>query len=142
MRLAQKTLYALKALVELAKQHRSGPCSIAAICSAQSIPPQFLQVIMRELRQGSFVESRRGKEGGYLLSRKPSSISLGEVIRFLEGSVAPVELGSDSDLRTHGPFLGVWREVQESVDRIYDSISFQDLVDRERHLGGAVDYVI
>jgi Rrf2 family protein len=143
MRLAQKTTYALRALLELAKHDRSGPQSISAIGCAQEIPAQFLQVIMRELRQGGFVESKRGKDGGYQLKAKPEDLTMGTVIRFLEGSVAPVDLDGDSD-RIHGPFHTVWMEVRDTVDALYDRVTFRELVDRDRDLNrpAVPDYMI
>lgn len=128
MRIAQKTSYALKALLELARRHGQGTASIASIGSAEHIPAQFLQVIMRELRQGGFVESRRGKEGGYLLAREPNAISMGEVIRFMEGDVAPVDLSTEQ----HAVFLPTWLAVQDTVNKLYDSISFAELLDRDQ----------
>lgn len=140
MRIAQKTYYALRALLELARHHGNGPVSIATIGQAEDIPPQFLQVIMRELRQGGFVESRRGKDGGYILSRIPAAINMGEVIRFLEGDVAPVDLQSDQ----HPVFRPTWLAIQGAVNSLYDAITFQELVDRDRQLQDQFqpDYVI
>ena len=140
MRIAQKTYYALRALLELARHHGSGPLSIAAIGNAEEIPPQFLQVIMRELRQGGFVESRRGKDGGYILNRAPTDLHMGEVIRFLEGDVSPVDLHGDQ----HPVFHPTWILVQDTINELYDSISFQELVDRDRRLQDSFlpDYII
>ena len=140
MRIAQKTYYALRALLELARQNGKGPLSIAAIGQSEGIPPQFLQVIMRELRQGGFVESRRGKDGGYILNRSPKDLCMGEVIRFLEGDVAPVDLHSDR----HPVFHQTWLLVQDTVNELYDSICFQELVDRDnQNKANAIpDYVI
>lgn len=87
MRLAQKTVYAVRAVFELAMREPSGePVAIATIAQAQKIPAQFLQVIMRELRQGGFVDSRRGKDGGYLLGRPAADLAVGEVVRFLKAT--------------------------------------------------------
>lgn len=140
MRIAQKTYYALRALLELARQNGKGPLSIAAIGEAEDIPPQFLQVIMRELRQGGFVESRRGKDGGYLLNRNPHNLCMGEVIRFLEGDVAPVDLQSDD----HPVFHQTWLLVQDTVNELYDGICFQELVERDQqhNAGNYHDYII
>ncbi|TVR43346.1 MAG: Rrf2 family transcriptional regulator [Planctomycetota bacterium] len=140
MRIAQKTYYALRALLELARRRGDGPISIAAIGHAEDIPPQFLQVIMRELRQGGFVDSRRGKDGGYLLSREPEGLSMGEVIRFLEGDVAPVDLQHDQ----HPVFRPTWLAAQDTINSLYDGVSFQELIDRDRQLQDNFlpDYVI
>lgn len=147
MRISQKCYYALKAMLELARLPPDQPLSIAAIGQAQGIPPQFLQVIMRELRQGGFVDSRRGKEGGYLLARPARDTTLGDVIRFMEGNPSPVDLSGLADgtaRATHGPFLEVWSEVTEAVNQIYDRVALSQLVDRDEalRLGSAQDFVI
>ena len=138
MRISQKCQYALKAVLELARQGGDAPISIAAIGQAQSIPPQFLQVIMRELRQGGFVESRRGKEGGYLLARKPADLLLGDIIRFLESDFGP------SDDHADDVFAGVWNDVQAAVTNVVDGVTFADLVERDQanQSDFAPDYVI
>lgn len=143
MRISQKCFYALKAILELAKHRSDRPLSIAAIGEAQAIPPQFLQVIMRELRQGGFVESRRGKEGGYLLAQDPKQLSLGDIIRFLEGGFGPV-VGTSDQNDDSCVFSGVWNDVQQAVANVVDNVTIADLVERERHSGAnfAPDYVI
>ena len=132
MRLSQKCLYALRAVLELAKRQQAAePVSIAAIGQAQDIPNQFLQVIMRELRQGGFVESRRGKEGGYLLARPAAELPVGDVVRFLEGEFVPRD---DHDPAGDGvtAFTQLWQDVGSALDAVFDGVSFGDLMDRER----------
>jgi Rrf2 family protein len=140
MRLSQKCAYALRALLHLARHGDRVPCSIAVIGEQQQIPGQFLQVIMRELRQGGFVASRRGKDGGYTLAKPPRELTLGEVIRFLEGDQAPAEVGEADAAEPSAPFRWVWLEVRDAVDAIYDRVSFADLLDREA--ARAQDFVI
>lgn len=140
MRLSQKTYYALRAVLELAKRVGGEPQSIAAIASSQRIPPQFLQVIMRELRQGGFVESRRGKEGGYLLAMPPRDLPVGRVVRFLEGDFAPIE-GLDDEHHEFPAFTRLWTDARAALDEVFDRTSFADLIERER-LQAAPDYVI
>lgn len=140
MRLSQKTYYALRAALELAKRPLGEPISIAAIAANQQIPPQFLQVIMRELRQGGFVESRRGKEGGYLLAMPPRELSVGTVVRFLEGDFAPVD-GVDAGGGDFPAFTQLWLDARDALDAVFDRTSFADLIERER-AQAAHDYVI
>ena len=106
--------------------------------SEQGIPPQFLQVIMRELRQGGFVESRRGKDGGYILNR-PLRIGHVEVIRFL----SMMSLGGFTQRQNSGlPSRHIARSGYG--ERTYDSICAQELVDRDnQNKANAIsDYVI
>src|SRR5499433_3082814 len=77
--------YALQAIFDLATQRSGEPVRIADIARRQKIPQKFLELILAGLKQGGFVESRRGAEGGYLLAKPPDAISVGEVLRFVEG---------------------------------------------------------
>lgn len=136
MQISQKCQYAVRAVFELAKHYGKGPVRIADVAKAQAIPARFLEVILGELRQGRFVESRRGRDGGYLLARAPRSISVGQVLRFVEGPIAPVGClaeGGGQDCALHGRcvFDGLWRKAQEAVADVYDSTSFQDLLEEE-----------
>lgn len=143
MRLAQKTVYALRALYELSRGDLSSVRAMKDIAQQQEIPFNFLQVIMRELRAAGFVESRRGKEGGYVLARAPQDISMGEVMSVLEGDLSPVEIGERMRW-PEGVFVPVWEEVAEAVNSIYNKVTFADLVQRgESMLEGPIeDFVI
>lgn len=136
MGITQKCQYALRALFELAKRFEQGPAKISDIASEQKIPPRFLEVILNELKQGGFADSRRGKEGGYFLRRRPTELTVGEVIRFVQGPLGPVECiydGSPKDCELYGDcvFLPLWKRVEVAVSGIYDNTSFQDLLDEE-----------
>src|SRR5574340_1153220 len=88
MNISVKGEYALEAEFDLASQPPGQPVKIADIARRQKIPQKFLELILASLKQGGFVESRRGAEGGYLLSRAPEEITVGEVLRFVEGAKA------------------------------------------------------
>lgn len=80
--------------------------------------------------------SKRGSEGGYFLARSADSLSAGEIIRFIEGSVAPVECVRDEGvgtcpLRGKCVFMPMWKDAQQAMENVYDSTSFQDLIDQE-----------
>src|SRR5262244_4401022 len=85
MKISVKGEYALQAIFDLCSQPPGQPIKIADIAKRQKIPQKFLELILSGLKQGGFVESRRGAEGGYLLARAPSQITVGEVYRFFEG---------------------------------------------------------
>lgn len=130
-------MYALRAVFELAKRWNAGPTKAGEIAEAQAIPARFLEVILGELKHGGFVESRRGKEGGYMLSRPPGGLAVGQIIRFVGGSLSPVSCmaGSPKDrCRLYGDcaFLSMWERAREAVAGVYDSTTFQDLVDEDR----------
>ena len=80
MLISQKSRYALRAILELAKRKSSGHTKIAEVARAQIIPPRFLEVILGQLKQGGFVESRRGSDGGYVLVRSPAGLTVSNVV--------------------------------------------------------------
>ena len=88
MNISVKGEYALHAIFDLALQKFGEPIKIAEIARRQRIPQKFLELILAGLKQGGFVESRRGAEGGYLLARPAATLTVGEVLRFVEGTVA------------------------------------------------------
>ena len=86
MNISVKGEYALHAIFDLALQKFGEPIKIADIAKRQRIPQKFLELILAGLKQGGFVESRRGAEGGYLLARAPQAITVGQVVRYVEGA--------------------------------------------------------
>ena len=88
--LSQKAKYAMRALLYLAQAEPEQPVFISEIADQQSVPKKFLELILRELKQHGLVESRKGRNGGYVLSRAPEDISLAAVIRVLDGPIAPL----------------------------------------------------
>jgi len=134
--LSQKTQYALRAVYDLARHYGGGPVKISEIARRQAIPQRFLEIILHQLKP-VFVDSKRGQEGGYFLVRDPSELTVGEVLRFVQGPVGPVECtvsasgGENCPLREECVFLSLWQEVQEATDKIYDHTTFQQLVERE-----------
>ncbi len=145
MLLSQKCQYALRAVFELAKRQGQGPTKIAEIARVQAIPVRFLEVILSQLKQGGFVESQRGSEGGYFLIRSRNELTVGEIIQFVEGPVGPVgcvtEAGRESDCPLYGdcPFLPMWEKVRKAVLEVYDNTTLLDLVEEEQRKRG--DYV-
>jgi Rrf2 family protein len=140
----QKCQYALRAVFELAKRHGQGPIKIAEVARCQDIPPRFLEVILAQLKQGRFVGSQRGSEGGYWLLREPDKLSIGEIIRFVQGPIVPVACMTDEgdgrcSLRGTCVFMPMWRKVADAITEIYDGTTFQDLVEQEAQ--GASDYI-
>jgi len=137
MIVTHKTEYALRAVFELAKRFGSGPAKIAEVADKQAIPPRFLETILGQLKRAGFLESRRGAEGGYHLIRRPEFLSVGEVIRQMQGDPFPVDCagGPGQRCRLHADcvFLPMWREVKEAITRVYDRTTFQDLLEEEEN---------
>ncbi|MDX2178903.1 MAG: Rrf2 family transcriptional regulator [Bryobacteraceae bacterium] len=116
-----KSEYALSALFDLAAQPAAVPVKISGIARRQKIPQKFLELILASLKQGGFVESKRGADGGYLLARPASSVTVGEVLRYLEGQGAKRK-------RRDTPFTGLWKDVDRAVGEVVDRTTVEDLV--------------
>ncbi len=129
MNISVKSEYALKALFDLASQQTAGrsasnggqPIKIADIARRQKIPQKFLELILAGLKQSGFVDSRRGAEGGYLLARKPDSITVGEVIRSIENVRSSQRNGC------RDAFADVWDRVDKAVSDVLDQLTFAEL---------------
>jgi Rrf2 family protein len=125
MKTSVKGEYALLAVFDLAAQPTANPVKIADIARRQNVPQKFLELILAALKQGGFVESRRGAEGGYLLARAPEGITVGDVLRFVEWTRGGKPRGRR---RSDDPFADMWRKVDEAVSEIVDRTSFAKLV--------------
>ncbi|NQU76742.1 MAG: Rrf2 family transcriptional regulator [Planctomycetes bacterium] len=137
MNISRKCQYALRAVFELAKRSVGNPTTVGEIAEAQAIPLKFLEFILGELRHGGFVESRRGIHGGYLLAVAPGALSVGDIIRFVDGPFTPVrcvagDKGTDCPLHGNCAFMGMWRRAGDAVAEVYDSTTVQDLIDEEQ----------
>jgi Rrf2 family protein len=117
--------YALQAIFDLANQRQGEPVRIADIASRQKIPQKFLELILASLKQGGFVESRRGAEGGYLLARAPESLTVGEVIRHVDGAA---QARGRSRRKNENPFTDMWNQVDQAVSGVVDKTTFADLL--------------
>lgn len=125
MNISVKGEYALQAIFDLASQSGKDPVRIADIARRRKIPQKFLELILASLKQGGFVESRRGAEGGYLLARRPETISVGEVIRFVEG-----RQDDRGRARRQGdsPLGELWDRADSAMNAVLDSANFAQLV--------------
>jgi Rrf2 family protein len=93
--LSRKARYALRALYALAAGDRSGPVLIADLAEQERIPRKFLEAILLELRNAGILHSKKGKGGGYALAKAPEQITLGQIIRIIDGPLAPVPCVSE-----------------------------------------------
>ena len=136
--LNRKTKYAIQALLNLADHSGLEPRAVSELAEQEAIPRKFLEVILLELKNGGILQSRKGKSGGYVLSRPPQEITLGEVVRLMEGPLAPVPCVSHTayrkcdecrDERTCGIRL-VMKDVRDAIAGILDSTSLADVQQR------------
>lgn len=151
--LSSRGKYATRALLDLAQHYEKGPVQIHDIAERQRIPVKFLEQILLSLKRFGFVQSRKGPGGGYALAMPPEAITLGAVVRAMEGPLAPISCVSVSgymecgcpDPTTCG-LRAIWKEARDALAAVLDSTSFADILDRHCGLraqrNDILDYVI
>ena len=143
LRISQRCEYAIRALLELALRTGPQPVTIADVARAQSLPPKFLAAILAQLKQVGLVESVRGMQGGYRLARRPHQITVGQVVRLLDGPVEPVCCskagdGGDGRERSDSILTDIRHEIRRAVEHVLDGTTFADLVEREHRRRAAL----
>ncbi|HXJ89271.1 MAG TPA: Rrf2 family transcriptional regulator [Candidatus Binatia bacterium] len=133
MKISQKGLYALQAMMMLARHHQQGAIKIRDIAYEEVLPEKFLELILLELKNARMVESVRGAKGGYQLRREPGNIRLSEIIRLIDGPLAP--FGDAEQLRElidrdleHRALYQVFLDVRDAAARILDNTTLADLI--------------
>lgn len=136
MKLSTKGKYGVKALFELAMHHGSDPLSLKAIAERQGLSEHYLEQLVAPLRKAGLVTSIRGAQGGYRLSRPADQITVGDVIRVLEGPIGYTDCASEGEsdpaCSAGCPVHGVWERVTRQIVAVIDGITLQDLVDEAR----------
>jgi Rrf2 family protein len=141
MKVSQKGLYALQAMMMLARRYNQGAIKIRDIAYEETLPEKFLELILLEMKNARLVESVRGANGGYQLRRPPSEIFLSEIIRLIDGPLAP--FGDAESLRhlidrdiPHRALYQVFLQVRDSAARILEGTSLADIIDSpDTHTG-------
>lgn len=151
MKISYKSDYALKALLELAiRYNETGNriVPIAEIAKIGDMPRQFLEQILLTLVRGGFVKSKRGAGGGFYLARPPADITIGQVLRLIEGPLDPIACVKDNyagcgDVQ-NCIFRNVWKEVAHAISIVVDTVTFEELVARfrEKDRSQHYEYVI
>jgi len=137
MRLSTKSRYGTRAVLDIALHGRNGPVTLKDMSRRQEVSRKYLGQIINHLLTAGILESIRGPQGGYVLRRPPDSIRLGEIIRALDGSVAPsrcVDNPGVCDRNTKCVTREVWARVKESVESVIDDTTIADLVARQKDL--------
>lgn len=142
MKLSTKGRYGVAAMYDLALRFGQGPISLKSVAQRQNISEPYLEQLMGSLRKAGYVQSIRGSQGGYMLLKEPKSITVGDVIRVMEGPIAPVDcLLSDKTDNNYCAKAGicvtrsVWEKVRNSINGVLDSITLADLCREENHQG-------
>jgi len=139
MRISARCDYACKALLELSFHWpNKKSLQIYTISKKQDIPIKYLVQILIQLKRIGLVMSRRGKDGGYNLSRPPNKISLGEVIRQIGGPLLPVAASTSKS----SVFSTIWKEVENAMTKVLDRITFEDISKNARGVGETINYQI
>lgn len=148
--LSKKGKYAIQACLDLAKQEKGKPVLIAEIAERASIPKKFLEIILLDLRNVGILSSKKGKGGGYYLAREPAKVMLGQIVRLMDGPLAPVACVSQTAYRpcedcpdpaTCGIKM-VMKDVRDSIAAILDTTSLEDVVQRsQRGASNAVSHL-
>ncbi len=132
MKLSTKGRYGIHAMYDLAQYGSETPQPIKSIAERQNIPEAYLEQLIGQLRRSGLVKSVRGAQGGYLLSRSPADITVGEVLRTLEGELAVVDCLMEEDACHKAcscPTRVVWKKLRDGVNEIVDGITLQDMLD-------------
>jgi Rrf2 family protein len=133
MRITAKADYAIRATLELAAAE-SPPLKRDEIAEAQKIPVKFLETILAELKHASILTSQRGADGGYSLARPADEITLGDVLRVIEGPLASVRDDRPESTTYQGPaeaLQEVWVALRSNMRAVLDGVTLQDIVDGE-----------
>lgn len=138
MILSTKGRYGLKAMFQLALHYGEGPIPLNQIAEKQGLSENYLEQLFSTLKKEGLLNSVRGAQGGYMLSKSPVNITVGSILRPLEGNMAPsecaIEENSDCSRDDSCVVRLVWIKIKDSIDEVIDSITLQDMVDDENKL--------
>jgi Rrf2 family protein len=141
MQISYKTDYSFKIILYLSGRYPEGTAQIKQIADTQDIPKKFLEQILLLLKKGGFVSSKQGPRGGYFLTRAPEEIRVGDVVRFVEGPISPISCIAPGAEKSCGftsvcVMRDVWKEVETAISGVIDTLTFSDLLEREKEKRG------
>ncbi|MBF0503814.1 MAG: Rrf2 family transcriptional regulator [Candidatus Omnitrophica bacterium] len=146
MKLTYKGDYALKAVLDLALHYGEELVTSHDLARRIDAPVKFFEQVLMELKRGGIIQSRRGNVGGYLLSKSPSEITVGDVVRIIEGPIEPIACVKDGyascvDINKC-VFRNIWQRVYEATSDIIDHVTFEDLALQVKNSQKALTYSI
>ena len=127
MKISTKGRYGLTIMMELAAKFGEGPISLKSIAEKNNLSEHYLEQLIAPLRNAGYVKSIRGAYGGYVLSKEPSDITTGDVIRILEGPISPVDFTEEDDPAKRN----LWLRIRDSIANVMDSTTLDDLINYE-----------
>jgi len=137
MKVSSRAHYGLRAMTELAKAYQHGPLSLTEIADVERIPLPYLEQLIAPLRRAGLVEGTRGVHGGYRLLRSPAAISVGEIVRVLDGPIVLVDCIAEDYVagacsrESSCLSKGIWGRVKESIEHVLNSTTLGDLLDEQ-----------
>jgi Rrf2 family protein len=138
--ISKKTIYGLQAAILLAKRYDSGPVLITDLAREGHIPKKFLEAILLELRKNDILKSKKGKGGGYVLGKSPQDISIGDIIRTLDGSFSDIYF--EGETKETNEIKMIMKEVRDAMSNILDKTSLADVIERASIGQNVLNYVI
>ena len=135
MKLTVKSEYACLALIDLAENYNKGLCKTSEIARRKKIPKKYLEQILLLLNRGGYVTSRKGAGGGYKLSKAPEKISVAEIIRLIDGAIAPVYSVSEhfyepTPIERSNELISLFKEIRDYVAEKLEKANFSELIPR------------
>ena len=132
MKLSTRGRYGLRAMIDMAMNEQDSPIAAHTIAEREGLSERYLEQLMVPLKRAGLVKSVRGAQGGYIMARNPQDITAGDIIRVLEGPIAPVECVSESNPEacSRADFCvtrSLWTKVRDSIAEVLDSYTLADL---------------
>lgn len=138
MKLSTKGRYGLKAMFQLAISQGDGPIPLKQIAEKQDLSESYLEQLFSTLKKDGLLNSVRGAQGGYLLSRPPEEITVGNILRSLEGELSPSDCIVDGEMECERETMcvtkNVWIKIKKSIDEVVDSITLKDMIEDDNKL--------
>lgn len=147
MKLSSRGRYGVRAMLELALHHNEGPIPLRTVAEQQQISEHYLEQLIASLRKAGLVKSIRGAQGGYLLAKEPSEITVGDIVRVLEGPIAPVECvadcaDGDGCQRTEECVTKtVWIKLRDKINEVLDETTLADMCEQAERANHSHNYM-
>lgn len=136
MLISTKGRYGVMIMVFLAENFNNGHKPLKEIAASQELSEKYLEQIINPLTKAGFLTSYRGAQGGYALAKAPSEIAVGDILRILEGSLAPVycvaENGETCQKQDSCNSVVVWKKIKDAIDNVVDNMTLSDLLEEEK----------
>jgi Rrf2 family protein len=135
MKLSTRTRYGVRALFDIAFHNQGHPTQARDIARRQEVPLRYLEQIFQELRRANLVEAKRGPKGGYSLARAPEAITLGDVLRAVQGPIALLADEHEAGNRPKAVTASIWKDLGDKIGACFDAVTIRDLCARGEALG-------